>query len=62
MGVLALQNPSFRFFAMLLGKNRCYLHIDGGEASVGDGTADGTSEGDKRVEVDSDSFFGSASL
>lgn len=29
-----------------------YLHIDGCESSVGDGTADGTGKGESRVEVD----------
>lgn len=28
----------------------CDLHIDGGEATVGDGTADGTSKGESGVE------------
>lgn len=32
------------------------IHINGGEATVGDGTADGTGEGESRVKVDTGRF------
>jgi hypothetical protein len=38
------------------------LHIDGGETTVGDGTADGTGKGESRVEVETAELLGSGSL
>jgi len=39
-----------------------FLHIDGGETTVGDGTADGTGKGESRVEVESAELLGSGGL
>lgn len=38
------------------------LHIDGGETTVGEGAADGTGEGEARVEGDARELLGLSSL
>ena len=39
-----------------------FLHIDGGETTVGDGTADSTGKGESRVEVKTAELLGSGGL
>ena len=39
-----------------------FLHIDRGETTVGDGTADGTSKGESRVEIETAELLGSGGL